>query len=782
MSGKTAAAKLGTAKREPGLTGPECVRLLNSSPLGSVITTHKLRTYREAAGGRLGPKRTQLVALIGWLYQRRLERFAPSTSDADESDLDGLTGYEAHRERNRANQAAKSRSGRDIAPLMQVTADRRRRGRCRRNLKLFCTTYFPSLFKLKWSKAHLRIITAIESAVLDGGQFAVAMPRGSGKSTIAIAAVIWATVYGHRRFTLLVNATEKMAQRRMKTLKKLLTGRTSAVFAADFPEVTIPFSELEGRANRAAGQLINGVATEIEFGSDVLSFPIIPGSKCSGSKIAIAGLLGEIRGHVELGDEDFIRPELVILDDPQTRESAHSAPMTAARVGTITGDIMELCGPDETMSLVMPCTVIQPNDVADQFLNPDLNPDWHSERVAAMTSMPDDTALDLWQEYRELLIDAQRRKDWTACNHFYRSRRKDMERGAAHYWPERKPKKYRGLTALQYTMEIYLLRPKVFWAEHQQQPEGETPPDFDLLSAEDITLKQHAAPQGIVPRAASVLTAFVDVQKSLLYWSASSFQRDGFSGFITDYQAHPQQATRNFHYREARHTLDKLYRGRTGNELSPEVVIRLGLFELLDQLRERVWVNEDSVRQNLDAIGVDCSWSPSTTAPIIGMVRDYNNERGANVHPMFGRDKPLTGKKKPGDRRGSDWRERLNKDYSLKYITHRPNRWKSFLHARFATDFGERGSLSLFADEDYRHETFAAHMRAEARTKKPVDTPDGTIEYVDIWNELPGTDNHWLDTVVGCHVLAEYCGCKLWTASANAEEELDLLDMLQGSA
>ena len=48
-------------------------------------------------------------------------------------------------------------------------------------------------------------------ATHEGGQFAVALPRGSGKTTLGEVEVIRAVVYGFRRFVVLLQATEPLA-------------------------------------------------------------------------------------------------------------------------------------------------------------------------------------------------------------------------------------------------------------------------------------------------------------------------------------------------------------------------------------------------------------------------------------------------------------------------------------------------------------------------------------------------------------------------------------------
>jgi hypothetical protein len=71
----------------------------------------------------------------------------------------------------------------------------------------------------------------------------------------------------------------------------------------------------------------------------------IPGSNSSGGIIRVAGITGRIRGmKFKRPDGKTIRPELVIIDDPQTDESAQSLVQCAKRERVLAGAILGLAG------------------------------------------------------------------------------------------------------------------------------------------------------------------------------------------------------------------------------------------------------------------------------------------------------------------------------------------------------------------------------------------------------------------------------------------------------
>lgn len=185
--------------------------------------------------------------------------------------------YERHKERTRARQKEIGEETRDIGPLPEV-AKPQRRAAAEHDLKLFLETYFPNAFKLGWSDDHLQVIAAVESAVRDGGQQIIAMPRRSGKTTICERAVIWAIIYGKCRFSLLIAASKEKAEKSLKKIKIELERNPRLL--EDFPETVIPICALEGLASRCAGQLYRGERTYIGYGGSQL---MRPGSPCGGS-------------------------------------------------------------------------------------------------------------------------------------------------------------------------------------------------------------------------------------------------------------------------------------------------------------------------------------------------------------------------------------------------------------------------------------------------------------------------------------------------------------------
>ena len=173
-------------------------------------------------------------------------------------------------------------------------------------------------------------------------------------------------LYGHREFVTLIGATESAALEMLDSIKTEL--EVNEKLAEDFPEVCFPIGQLEGIANRCAGQLYLGERTRITWTSNEIVLPTIAGGRASGIIVRVAGITGRVRGmKYKRADGRSVRPSLVIIDDPQTSESAGSLEQTRKRVRVLAGDILGLAGPGQKISGIMPCTIIRPGDMRNDL-------------------------------------------------------------------------------------------------------------------------------------------------------------------------------------------------------------------------------------------------------------------------------------------------------------------------------------------------------------------------------------------------------------------------------
>ncbi|TWT47188.1 terminase gpA endonuclease subunit [Botrimarina hoheduenensis] len=718
----------------------ELCRYLNSTPLGAVLSERQLHRHRTRAGLRVGNERqVDLLRYTAWLIQMRHEPKPEPAADP----------YQTLKERARARNATLSTAGRDIGELPAV-ADPARKAQAASNFQRFCEAYFPQTFHLAWSEDHLKVIRKIEQAVLEGGLFAMAMPRGSGKTSLCECACIWAVLNGHRAFVCLIGSDEGHAMDMLDSIKTELDAND--LLLADYPEVVYPIQSLDGIANRCGGQLYRGQRTHIGWTAREIVLPTIPGSSASGAIIKVAGITGRIRGmKYKRADGKTVRPSLVVLDDPQTDESARSVTQCATREGVLAGAVLGLAGPGQKIAGVMPCTVIRPGDMADNLLDRDQHPEWNGERTKMVYAFPDDEKL--WREYAELRAEELRAgRGLAAATQFYREHQAAMDEGAQVAWPERF--NHDELSALQHAMNLKLQDEAAFFAEYQNEPLPLEAGDAEELSADQIAAKLNRYARGVVPLAAQRLTAFIDVQQNLLYYLVVAWEPN-FTGYVLDYGAYPDQQRDYFTLRDARRTLTLAHGGGL------EGAIYAGLTALADEILGKEWRREDGALLRIERCLVDANWGSSTEV-VYQFCRQ--SAYASVVTPSHGRfvgasSQPFSEyRRKSGDLLGNNWRiPSANGRRAVRYVLYDTNFWKSFVYARLAVGMGDAGCLSLYGAKPATHRLLAEHLTAEHRVRT-----EGRGRTVDEWKLRPQrADNHWLDGLVGAAVAASLQGCAL---------------------
>lgn len=657
--------------------------------------------------------------------------------------------YGRHKEAAGQRQRDESRSGRDIGPIPPV-ANPERRARCRLNLQAFADEYFPERFYLAWSPDQRRAMERLQTCVLEGGQHAQAAPRGDGKTSRVEVAVIWSVCYGHRQFPFLIGATLTHGQ---EILASIVTEiEVNERLGEDFPEVCFPIRELEGAPQRCPGQLCEGERTLISWTADEVVLPTVAGSVASGAIIRVAGITGRIRGQkFTRQDGRSVRPDLVLIDDPQTEESAHSLSQCARREKTLAGAVLGLAGPGKKIAALMPCTVIRAGDVADNILDRDKHPEWSGERMKLVYAFP--TNEKLWEQYGEIRAQSLRtREDISEATTFYVEHRAEMDEGAIVAWPERfNPDE---VSAIQHAMNLKLADEAAFMAEMQNEPisgAASVSEDVALLGADEIARRLSEVPEGIVPSQATRLTGMIDVQQRLLYWLVCAW-RDDFTGWVVSYGTFPKQDRERFTYGEAPRTLAHEFPGA-----GVEGQLAAGLRQLTDELCAREWPREpkdSGATMRLDKLLVDANWTLRTEIVYTACRRSsFATQLLASHGHFFGvQARPLAEQpRQPGDRGGYGWRMPAGAPTPL--VRFDAGMWKSFVHARLATAPGDPGSLTLFGKAPARHRMLAEHLTSETRERL-----QGNARVVDVWTETPHRDNHLFDCLVGCAVAASIGG------------------------
>ncbi len=264
-------------------------------------------------------------------------RPSPAADDYDDS-------YEHHKRRANNRQREKAADAKDLGRIPR-TKNCKRRQACERDLKRYLLTYFSESFFETIQPRPFGYHRRHRDESSRGGLSAIAMPRGSGKTTILIRAAMWATSYGHRKVVLLVEADKSAAEESLDTIKS--EWETNDMLLEDFPEIAVPIRKLEGITQRANAQTCLGQRTQIGWTKKSITYPTVVGSVASGATIRCTGILGRIRGmQVLMPNGETVRPDFVLINDPQTDTSAKSAIECAKREKILSAAILGLAGPE----------------------------------------------------------------------------------------------------------------------------------------------------------------------------------------------------------------------------------------------------------------------------------------------------------------------------------------------------------------------------------------------------------------------------------------------------
>lgn len=653
----------------------------------------------------------------------------------------------------RARSLEQVAAAQDIGPIPPV-ADPRRREAAERSLRVFCEVYFAKRFYLGWSRDHLKVIAQIEDAARFGGLFALAMPRGSGKTSICEVACPWVAFTGLHRSLLLVGNTDPKAVQNLRNVRMMF--EFNKLLQADFPEILYPFRCLNGESRKQQGQKHFGRRTGIRIEDSEIRLPDIPGSAASGTWIRAAGLIGDLRGSLDaMPDGSTERPTFCIIDDPQTKASARSPLQVKERESIIAGDILGLAPPNREMTAIMPCTVIRRDDLADRMLNRDLHPEWRGVRMRYVNRWPTGKrAEDFWnKEYRELRENSFRAggkgEEATAL---YARKRRIADHGAEVAWEERFPPGC--ISALQNAYNLRFRDEVEFQSEYQNEPVVDEETSSPLMTADEIAAKTNGRKRGVVPGGCSRVTAFIDVQGKLLYWTVVAWEED-FTGYVIDYGSWPDQGEHYFTLRGARRTIAAAHPGMPAKSAAYKA-----LEELAQRLLGRTWPTDDGNSIRISRCLIDSGWGDSTQLVYAfcaqsvwaNALTPYKGEGiGAKQRPMS------AFRVTKGDRVGLHWRlPKPNGKRAVRVIFADTNFWKSHVFDGFSVPLGGQGCISLFGHRADAHRMFAEQLTAEKRVE--VKASGRTVGE---WS-LVSThrDNHFLDCMSGAAIAASLEGVR----------------------
>ena len=635
---------------------------------------------------------------------------------------------------------SRSVAGREIGPLPPI-ADPQRRIKAKSDLMYFLRTYFPKVFSKPFGHNHLLLIESLQRCLVKGGRQAVALPRGSGKTSIATYSAVWAAVNGHRRMLMLFAATQGAARKILQRIHKALR-RSGSILAQDYPEICLPFIELGGSALLARGQMLAGEPTQITLSADRLVFPTVRGSAASGTVIACVGMTGTFLGeNADLPDGRNVRPDFLLLDDLQKDDLAKNPARVDELENKINASLEGLVELGNELAMVMTCTVKSRDDLSDRFLDHERYPRWNGIRGKMVEQWPQ--RMDLWREYR-----SRRHNSEEDARRFYLENREEMRKGAVVGWEEcYNPAHF--IDALEMAMDRWCDNERAFFSEYQNEPMAELGAAV-VVPAKVIMTKLNGLERDTAPSTTARITAFVDVHDDILYFVVTAFDAAG-SGFVMEYGTFPDQHRRFFSKNDG--GLDTMRRAFGG---TADYAMLQGLITLFQQLDSMYFSDEAGKERKIDRVLVDAKYKPEIVEAAITQAK-VPRIIPARGHAVRATGRPMAEwQKRPGRRFGFHFLEEKIEKRLYRSILSDTNFWKTRTHEMLALMPSESGSLTLWGTDPERHRMIAEHCGAE----RCQLVSSGTHE-VNQWSEKPTRpDNHLFDCLVGTVLANETLGGK----------------------
>jgi hypothetical protein len=672
-----------------------------------------------------------------------------------------MSPAQGHKERER-DQAAKRRKRAEEKDVpIPECVDLATRAELEKDIYEWLYFFGNGDFEYKFTEAQTEIINAILRAIESGGDQAIAAPRGEGKTYLTEWVTMYAVLTGKVRFVVIFSTTGSDAEDCLKSIKTRF--EENGILRSYYPEVCEPIAALESTPQRAHSQTVSGkrqdtgatfqkVSSKFSWCGREIVLPNVPGSRSAKTIIATRGLDSAVRG-MKRGN---VRPELAIIDDPDTEETAASEEQTKKLERKIDRNIAYLGGQKRRIARVLLTTLQNNVCVSAIYTDPEKKPSFRGKRFRFLIEPPE--RQDLWEEYVIL-----RRNDWIKSTNnaqeLYKANLEEMQRGAKLLNPNRKGDEGQ-IDALEcFYYEVARTSMEAVQTELQNDPPQEFGGTDCGLTANRIQKQVSGYPRLMVPPECVKITMGCDIGKYSLHWVVRAWRADG-TGFVIDKGVHDVvNTTRNV-------------------EEGVDVAIYRAILSHHDQMRQVRYATADKQLRKIDISLYDAGYK---TNAVYQACRDI----GKGVYPIMGAGKSsgcvkvsfndelkASRTKKPGD----GWFFSKQKSYNVWLVMADADRWKNWEHDRWLTTLGMPGSMQLYGSpatgnevlsiDERDHVKYAHHIISETEVE---EFHNGALRRR--WR-VRNHNNHWLDASYYSDVGASIVGIRVVSGVDSAPVEV----------
>jgi hypothetical protein len=609
--------------------------------------------------------------------------------------------------------------------------DLARRQKLERNPAEWLRFYLAEVYPEAFSEVHLRMIESACRVIESGGGICVAAPRGFGKTSVLWGVALWGVLSGACRFPVVAGWSEVAARRLLRRWLSVLS--TNQKIIADYPDICIPFTEsLSSVQLRTQYWADTGekVGAEVHLMENMIVLPNSIGA------IGAASVCGNARGlFATLVNGTTIRPDVLLLDDPQDRETAMSAVQTRKVIEKIESDLFNLAGPNRRLAIMAAVTVIAPGDVAEYFLQ---HQDFEAIRCAQVVEWPagfwdkQSETRRLWEQWNiERLEGLTAHDGGERAKKFYIQHKEKMIAGMKVAWEEKYDSK-RDVDAYFSAMwDYYRLGHDVFFAERQNAPVQKILSVYEL-TPEIVATHTTQHQRYTIPEAVKIIVAGVDINYYGLHYVVAGFAND-HTAWILDYGR-----------------ID-----RNGYDIvdanTPESEAKKNIFQALvqcGQLFSGMQLNQNGVMKKIQTWLIDAGYMPDV---VRRYVESTARPSGIQIYSARGM---ASEKYRPNPRNciGTP-REQCHMAETTvagRHIVFNACYWREISQRAWLGAVESPGSVNLFAG---RHAEFAEHVTREKLVEK-LQGEHGTYWR---WHTQPGRHD-WGDALTMCYVASAWMG------------------------
>lgn len=649
-------------------------------------------------------------------------------------------------ERQRRHRAKAADIGNIQPPASMERREKYRYDLCGFGVEYFCG-YPGALLDHEPSELIVEsLVKPLQNVILHGGQNVILFSRSAGKTTWEEIAVVWAFFYGHKRFIETVCATRDFAKAIREDVFEALS--SSPRLYEDFPFICGPIRALEGNRKLAPGQRYEGRPTGLSLSGGYFVLPTVywpgtdePADEGCGAILYAAGIRGAVRG-IKVGAR---RPDLFLLDDPQTRGDAKSVKKTDELEKLIQSDILGGGRQVDVKSAVMTITPMEKGDLALRFLDRARHGGWHVSRQPYVIK---------WAPKAEALIpaflaayeeDAQLDDNsWVNSTRFYIDHKDDFAGTVVV-----DPRNYNSQEqdAIHHVLNLIgFHKPEHFEVEFQLSVADDT--RGEAVTADEVMGNLSGAPRCVLPEGTLQCVAFCDVniqQGAGLRWGVLACGPQRVTSVVA-YGAYPADGSALVPPRAS--PADRRAKIVEGMKAVVREIINLPLR-----------IDGTNARVRPLALAFDAGYEPATVHAMVSWLRRNVQLHGMEVlctlgraWSQFGRIRRDEQKFLAGDHMYAGATVSKDKTVLRKYLVVHADYWREVMQRAFLAKYPVPGSCSLYGARAETHRALAEEATYEQLVEKRVDNGRQAWTWA---NDRPG-HNHYADVLYGCFALASW--------------------------